>query len=137
LLTAIGGIDPLDSNIISFNVDQIEPLLSHQVTLQIIVHSLNKNVFRTMIDEGATTCIMSMNCWKSLGSLQLNTSETILKSFDGHFFKSHGVFPSIPIKLAGKTTFVEVEVINVNLDYNILLGHTWFYAMKAMASSVF
>jgi hypothetical protein len=90
-----------------------------------------------VIDEGATTCIMSMNCWKSLGSPQLTTLETILKAFDGHFFKPHGIFPSLPIELAGKTASVEVEVIDANLDYNILLGRTWFYAMKAVTSSIF
>jgi hypothetical protein len=45
LLTTIGGTDPSDSNIIYFNVDQSEPHLSHQLLLQIIIHSLNKNVF--------------------------------------------------------------------------------------------
>jgi hypothetical protein len=72
-----------------------------------------------------------------LGSPQLTTSETILKSFDGHFFKPQGTFPSLPIELAGKTATIEVEVINANLDYNLLLGRTWFYAMKALASSLF
>jgi hypothetical protein len=78
-----------------------------------------------------------MTCWKSLVSPQITTSETILKAFDGHFFKPHGIFPSLPIELVGKTTFFKVEVINANLDYNILLGSTWFYAMKAVASSFF
>jgi hypothetical protein len=90
-----------------------------------------------MIDECAATCIMSMTCWKSLVSPQITTSETILKKFYGHFFKPHGIFPSLPIELASKTFFVEVEVIDVNLDYNILLGHTCFYALKVVASYVF
>jgi hypothetical protein len=37
----------------------------------------------------------------------------------------------------GKTVLVEVEVIDATLDYNFILGHTWFYTMKVVASSVF
>jgi hypothetical protein len=90
-----------------------------------------------VLDEGTTTCIMSLTCWKALGSPQLTTSETILKYFDGHFFKPHRILPSLPIELAGKTVSVEVEVIDATLDYNFLLGRTWFYAMKVVVSSVF
>jgi hypothetical protein len=77
-----------------------------------------------VIDEGATTCIMSMIFWKALGSPQLTTSETILNAFHVHFFKPRGIFPSLPIELAGKTTSIEVKVIIDNLNYNLLLGRT-------------
>jgi hypothetical protein len=90
-----------------------------------------------VLDEGAATCIKSLTCWKSLGSPQPTTSKTILKSFVEHFFKPHGILPSLPVELAGKNVSVEVEVINATLNYNFLLGRTWFYAMKFIASSVF
>jgi hypothetical protein len=90
-----------------------------------------------MIDEGVAICIMSMNCWKSLVSPHLTTSETILKEFDGNVFKTHGIFPFLPIELAGKTASIKVELINANIDCNLLLGHTWFYIMKVVASYVF
>ena len=32
---------------------------------------------------------------------------------------------------------VKVEVVDVPLDYNLLLGHKWIYAMKAIISSIF
>ena len=32
---------------------------------------------------------------------------------------------------------VEVEVVDVPLDYNILLGRNWMYSMQAIASSLF
>ena len=37
----------------------------------------------------------------------------------------------------GKTILVEVEVVNVPLNYDFLLGHNWFYEMKTIAYSVF
>jgi hypothetical protein len=39
--------------------------------------------------------------------------------------------------LGGKTVTVDVEVVDAPLDYNLLLGRSWFYAMTVVASSVF
>jgi len=41
------------------------------------------------------------------------------------------------IELGGKTVEVDVEVIDGNLDYNILLGRPWIYAMAAVVSTYF
>ena len=32
---------------------------------------------------------------------------------------------------------IEVEVVDAHLDYNILLGRNWIYAMKVLVSSIF
>jgi hypothetical protein len=39
--------------------------------------------------------------------------------------------------LGGKTVTVDVEVVDAPLDYNLLLGRSWFYAMTVVASSIF
>jgi hypothetical protein len=39
--------------------------------------------------------------------------------------------------LGGKTVTVDVKVVDAPLDYNLLLGRSWFYAMTIVASSVF
>jgi hypothetical protein len=80
---------------------------------------------------------MSISCWKALGSPKLDTSATLLKSFDGHMFQPHGIITTLPIELGGKTVSVVVEVIDAPLEYNMLLRHTWFYEMTAVVSSVF
>ena len=51
----------------------------------------------------------------------LAASQTILKAFDGHLFTPHGIIAAFPIELGGKTITVEVEVVNMPLDYNLLL----------------
>jgi hypothetical protein len=61
----------------------------------------------------------------------------MLKAFDGHIFKPHGILTALPIEIGGKTVTIDVEVIDAPLDYNLLLGSTWFYAMKVVASTVF
>ena len=75
-----------------------------------------------MVDEGASTCVMSLSCCKGLGSPNIVPSQPMLKSFDGHVFKSHGIVPTFPMTLGGKTMNVEVEVIDMPIDYNLLLG---------------
>jgi hypothetical protein len=80
---------------------------------------------------------MSLSCWKSLGSPQLTTSQTILKYFDGHFIKPHGILNSLSIDIGRNIVSVEVEVVDATLDYNLLLGCTWFYVMKVVSSTLF
>ena len=61
----------------------------------------------------------------------------MLKAFDGHVFNPHGILTAFPIEIGGKSVSIDVEVIDAPLDYNLLLGHTWFYAMKVVASTIF
>jgi hypothetical protein len=41
------------------------------------------------------------------------------------------------VKLEGKNMCVEVEVVDAPLDYNLLLGRSWTYAMHVVVSTVF
>jgi len=63
LLSAIGACDPVDSRLITFDLDQASPRLPHQVAFQVQVNSGKNNIFRTVLDEGACTCVMSVACW--------------------------------------------------------------------------
>eukprot|EP00253_Pinus_taeda_P034888 PITA_34888 len=90
-----------------------------------------------MIDEGDSMCIMSIQCWRSLSSPMLNQSPMTLKAFDGQGFHPFGIFQDLPIGVEGKTVYLDVEVVDVPLDYNLLLGRSWCYAMTTIVSSVF
>jgi hypothetical protein len=74
LLKAIGGIDPTDTNLIVFNLDDHIPRLPPQLVFQIQVVVSDKSIFRTVIDEGASMCVISFSCWKAIGSPPLNES---------------------------------------------------------------
>jgi hypothetical protein len=80
---------------------------------------------------------MSLACWKSLKSPTLNKSPTMLRAFNGRGFHPHGLLQSLPIQLGGKMVTVDIEVVDAPLDYKLLLGRSWFYAMTIVASSVF
>ena len=92
---------------------------------------------RTIIDEGASTSVMSLSCWKGLGSPTFSQSANMLMDFDGRSFWLHGILPSIEVQLRGNIVTIKVEVVDVPLDYNILLGRNWMYNMKFIASSLF
>jgi len=136
-LSAIGAIDVQDSNLIIFDLENSTPHLPHQMAFQIPVLVKNKPCYRTMLDEGASMCIMSIQCWRSLGSPTLNQSPMILKAFDGRGFHPFGILQDFPIGVEGKTVNLDVEVVDAPLDYNLLLGRSWSYAMTAVVSSVF
>ena len=82
-------------------------------------------------------CIISLKCWKILGSPTLNQSPTILKDFDGRGFHPFGILQDLPIEVEIKTFNLDVEVVDAPLDYNLLLGQSWSYSMNVIVSSVF
>ena len=137
LLTALGALDLNNTNLIHFNVENYKSRLPHKLAFQIITEVVGKKVFITVLDEGASSLVLSLSCWKAIGSPELVTSPTTLKSFDRWGFQPHGLISSLPVELGGETVSIQVEVVDTPLDYNLLLGRNWFYAMTAVASTVF
>ena len=84
-----------------------------------------------------STCVMSISCWKALGSPELVLSNTLMTAFDGRSFRLHGILPSFDIKLVGKIVSVKVEVVYVDFDYNLLLCRSWTYDMCVISLSFF
>ena len=90
-----------------------------------------------VLDEGASTLVLSLTCWKAHGSPELVTSPTTLKAFDGWGFQPHGLISALAVELGGKNISIKVEVVDAHLDYKFLLGRNWFDAMNVVASTVF
>jgi hypothetical protein len=137
LLKAIGGIDPTDTNLIIFDLEDHIPRIPPQLAFQIQVVVENKNICRTIIDKGALTCIMSTTFWKAIGSHVLTKSHNTLKAFNGTGFIPYDVLPSLSITLEGKAVNVEVEVFDAPLDYNLLLGRSRIDSMHVVVSTLF
>jgi len=64
----IGGINPTDTNLIIFDLEDHIPWLLPQLAFQIQVIVSDKKICRTIIDEGASMCVMSITCWKAIYS---------------------------------------------------------------------
>jgi hypothetical protein len=79
--------------------------------------NFTRNIFCTVVDEGAPTCVMSLSCWKAVGQPILSPSPTLLTTFDGCSFRLHGIIPSFLVQLGGKTVYIEVEVVDVSLIF--------------------
>jgi hypothetical protein len=107
LLSTISGVDPPDTSLIYFGSDNSEPRLPPLVTFMLTIGFLGKNICQIVLDEGATTCIIALSCWQALGSPNLISSPTILKAFDGHVFKPHGILTSLPVDIGGKTISID------------------------------
>ena len=69
--------------------------------------------------------------------LDINQSSTTLKTFNGHGFKPYGILNSFPVELGGKIVSIDIEVVDAPLNYNLLLGRSWLYAMTVVESSIF
>ena len=73
----------------------LQPRLPYYVSLLIHVECLNMIIKHTIFDEGAAASVMSLSCWKGLGSPELSQSTTMPTAFDGRSFRLHGILPSI------------------------------------------
>jgi len=122
LLSAIGRIYPTNSNLITFDLENHVPHLPHQIAFFIEVIIKGKMIHQTVIDEGASTCIMFVSCWNAIVSPPLNQSSKNLEAFDVRGSRPYGILIGLLITLRGKTVELVEEVVDVNLNYNLLLG---------------
>jgi hypothetical protein len=79
----------------------LKPHLPYHVAFQIVVaypmKTFTQNIFHMVVDEGASTCVMSLACWKVIGQPILSPSPTLLTTFDGRSFRTHGIIPYFPM----------------------------------------
>jgi hypothetical protein len=124
LLSALGDLESSGSKVIKIDVIYVKPRLPYHVAFQIHVGYSKYTIKHVVVDEGTTTCVMSLICWKDLGSLTLSKSSNMLTTFDGHSFRPRSILPAFSVQLGGKMVEVEVEVVDAPLYYNLLLGRT-------------
>jgi len=80
---------------------------------------------------------MPATTWQALGSPPLVPVVPNLTAFDGGTSQPLGILPKFPITLGGKTVYIDVSVTQVSLDFSLLLGRDYVYAMGALVSSLF
>lgn len=104
-------------------------LLSHQLAFQVQVHVKGKSIHHTIINIGASTCVMATSCWFTLGYPTLSPPLNYLKDFDCYTFTPKEYLSRFPITLCGKTISIDIKVVDSSLDYNLLLGRSRTYKM--------
>ena len=96
-----------------------------------------RQILHTIFDEGGSVSIPSSTSWQALGSPQLVPSTDQILAFNRRPIAPLGTLPYLPIILGGKTVCIDVMVVQGTLDFNLLLGRDYVYAMKAVVSTLF
>ena len=78
-----------------------------------------------------------MTAWQALGSPQLVPATDQILAFNRRPTTLLGILPHFPVTLGGKTVCIDVMVVQGPLDFNLLLGRDYVYAMKAIVSTLF
>ena len=90
-----------------------------------------------MIDEGASVSIFSSFAWQALGCPPLASVTQNLLAFNRRTSQPLRTLPQFPITLGGTNVLVDVMVVQDPLDFSLLLGRDYVYAMKAIVSTLF
>jgi hypothetical protein len=144
LLLEKGGISltsskpPPSPRMVSFDWnDRVEPHIPSSAPFKIRVEVNSTNSYQCIVDEGVSTSILSSLVWKVLGSLELVFSSHELLYFKRCSSECLGILPQLLISLGVKIILVDVIVVQGPLDFNILLGCDYVYAMNVVVSNLF
>jgi hypothetical protein len=111
--------------------------LPSYMPFQITVQVCGRDVPQTLIDEGSSVSILSSIAWQALGCPPLASVTQNMLAFNRRTSQPLGTLPQFPITLGGKTVFIDVMVVQDPLDFSLLLGRDYVYAMKAIVSTLF
>ena len=96
-----------------------------------------KSMLHTIVDKGASIGILSSNAWQALGSAQLVLATNQILAFNQRPTSYLGILSQFPITLEGKSVCIDVMVVQGPLDFNLLLGRDYVYAMKFLVPTLF
>jgi hypothetical protein len=113
------------------------PHLPSHIPFQITVQVCGQDIPQTLIDEDVSVRIFSSFSWQALGCPQLASITQNLLAFNRRTSQPLGTLPQFPVTLGGKNFFIDVMVVQDPLDFSLLLGRDYFYAMKAIVSTIF
>ena len=114
-----------------------ESFLPSDAPFQIKVKIGHYPIAHCIFNKGASVSILYARAWRGMGSPILVLTASQLLAFDRITSTTLGILDQIPVTLGGKTVLVEFMVIEYPLDFNMLLGHDYVYAMQAMVSTFF
>jgi hypothetical protein len=119
--------------------DLVDPHFPSSAPFQItvLVESMLKGIRRCFLDEGSTTIILSSSAWEAFGSPKLVSATSELLDFDRKPSECLGLLPQFSITLGGKTVVIDMLVVPRPLEFKIILGHDYVYAMKDVVSTMF
>ena len=76
----------------------------------------NLVIHQCIIDERASTCVMSIFVWQKLGSPTLQPSSTTLRAYDGCVSQPQIILTNVSLELVDKTMFIYIEFLNSQIN---------------------
>jgi hypothetical protein len=128
---------PSNEAILFYSGVLTRPHLPSHIPFKITVEVCGRDVPCALIDEGSPVSIFSFIAWQDLGYPQLVPVTQTLFIFNRRTNHPLGILPQFPITLGGKTVFIDVMVVQDPLDFDLLLGRDYVYAMKSIVSTFF
>jgi hypothetical protein len=142
--TVPGGIPPSPAKTLASNETILfdwgvltGPRLPSHMPFKITVKVCGWDIPHTLIDEGSSVSILSSIAWQALGYPKLVSVTQTLFAFNKRTNHPLGILPQFPVTLGGKTIFIDVMVVQDPLDFDLLLGRDYVYAMKSIMSTLF
>ena len=97
----------------------------------------SKIILHTILDEGDFVIILSSTAWKAIGSPLLVLVTNHIVAFNRTPTTPLGILPRLPITLEEKYVCIDIMVVQGPLDFNLLLGHDYIYAMESVVPTFF
>ncbi|GLJ33105.1 hypothetical protein SUGI_0666270 [Cryptomeria japonica] len=109
----------------------------HNAPLHVEAFIHKHRIKRVLIDGGAGLNICTLSTIKQLGYSDKavnSTNKITIKAYDDEERSSKGTV-TLPLKVGPVIKDVVCQVLNLDLTYNILLGHPWIHEMRAVPST--
>jgi hypothetical protein len=113
------------------------PRLPSYIPFNITVQVCGRDIPQMLTDKGSFVIILSSIAWQALDYPQLVLVTQTLFAFNRRTRHPLGILPRFPVTLGGKIVFVDVMVVQDPLDFDLLLGQDYAYAMKSIVSTLF
>jgi hypothetical protein len=113
------------------------PRAPSHMPFNITVKYFGRDIPQMLIDEGSSVSIFSSISLQYLGYPQLVSVTQTLSTFNRRTNHPLGILPRFTVTLGGKTVFIDIMVVQDPLDFDLLLGRDYVYAMKFIVSTLF
>ena len=95
LFNSLGMVDSHPSIVSRFETHEVHPQLPYHLDFLVHVECMNNMIKCIVVDEDTVASMMSLSCWKGLSSPTLSKYRTMLTTFHGRYFSSHGIIPCL------------------------------------------
>ena len=137
-MLSLMGVKALSHRLLTFSDKELPPEGATPTRpLQITIECMGAKVSMVLIDNGSALNVCPFRTALTIG-LDMETiipSSLTVRAYKNASRKVMGTFKAL-CKIGPLETIVEFHVMNVTLNYNLLLGRAWLHPIGAIPSSL-